>query len=317
MTKFKKYRKIDPRIWNDAKFMAMSNNGKLAFLYVLTHPHMTSLGAIRSTISGLANEFPEIESKFFNEPFAQGMLKVDKEAPFIWAPNFLLYNPPESPNVVKGWVFALNLLPECESKTQLISRAKAYLKSFGAAFAKAFDEDMVKPTAKPTRKTTRKPTAKPSRKTTANQEQEQEQEQDNRELVKNTNSLWRKEYKIYKKNCLDAYNNLLDDPDWICEQQKYNPNIDIKLTLEKALNNYWLTEEAWNKKRKQKIKSINWKSTFANALTNKLNRVYLPAGATSPSSGPAPSTYGQCQDYERRQMANLALQSIHKHGEQK
>jgi hypothetical protein len=51
-----KYRKIDPRIWNDAKFRELSDKGKLVFLFVLTHPCMTALGAMRGTMAGLAAE---------------------------------------------------------------------------------------------------------------------------------------------------------------------------------------------------------------------------------------------------------------------
>lgn len=46
-----RYRKIDSRIWNDAKFRELSDNGKLVFLMLLTHPSMTSLGAMRATVT--------------------------------------------------------------------------------------------------------------------------------------------------------------------------------------------------------------------------------------------------------------------------
>ena len=35
-----KYRKISPCIWNDAKVRELSDKGKLALLFLLTHPHM-------------------------------------------------------------------------------------------------------------------------------------------------------------------------------------------------------------------------------------------------------------------------------------
>ena len=43
------HRKIDVRIWNDQKFLSLSERGKLAFLMLLTHPMMTALGAMRGT----------------------------------------------------------------------------------------------------------------------------------------------------------------------------------------------------------------------------------------------------------------------------
>ena len=156
-----KYRKIDPRIWNDRKFRELSDDGQLAFLFVLTHPHMTMLGAMRASISGLAEEkgwTVERMRKALGEAFQKALLKVDSEASFLWAANFLRYNKPESPNVVKSWESALNLLPECELKDQLIQQVKGFAEGLGKGFQEALPEAFAK--------------AMP------NQEQEQEQEQE-------------------------------------------------------------------------------------------------------------------------------------------
>ena len=64
------YRKIDTRIWNDAKFNALSPNGKLAFLFILTNPNMTALGAMRATIEGLSAEL-RIPAEAFREVFGE------------------------------------------------------------------------------------------------------------------------------------------------------------------------------------------------------------------------------------------------------
>jgi hypothetical protein len=68
------------------------------------------------------------------------------------------------------------------------------------------------------------------------------------------------------------------------------------------------------KEKKQKISDINWKSTWQNALSSSLNRVYKDAvvKAKKSSNGPrapTPTTYAQCQDAERRTMAEQALQN--------
>ncbi|MFR1532401.1 MAG: hypothetical protein ACLSTO_01075 [Bilophila wadsworthia] len=59
-----KYRKISPCIWNDAKVRELSDKGKLALLFLLTHPHMTPLGAIRANAPGLACELGWSEKVF-------------------------------------------------------------------------------------------------------------------------------------------------------------------------------------------------------------------------------------------------------------
>lgn len=139
-----KYRKIDPRIWNDAKFMGLSDNGKLVFLFLLTHPHMTALGAMRASVPGLAAEL-RWEDKAFREAFGQalsmGIVKHDCMASFLWLPNFIKYNPPESPNVIKSWAASLDLLPECEMKTECLYRVKAFTEGLTKSFAEALPKD--------------------------------------------------------------------------------------------------------------------------------------------------------------------------------
>jgi hypothetical protein len=161
-----RYRKIDSRIWNDAKFCSLSDNGQLCFLFLLTHPHMTSLGAMRATMKGLASERRWTEKAFreaFREASGKGMLEHDETAHFVGATNFLKYNPPESPNVVRAWVGALDMIPECPLKVQLLQRVKDFLEGLSEAFAKAFREAFAKAMPNP------EPEPEP--------EQEQEQEQ--------------------------------------------------------------------------------------------------------------------------------------------
>lgn len=162
-----RYRKIDPRIWNDEKFRTMSHEGQRLFLFVLTHPSLTMIGAMRATQSGLSEELG-LDAKAFREAFGEalskGMLKYDEKAFLLWLPNFLKYNAPESPNVVKSWGSALDLLPECDLRKEVLSSAKAFIstmsKAFTEALPKAFNEDLTKAISK----------------TIPNQEQEQEQD---------------------------------------------------------------------------------------------------------------------------------------------
>ena len=142
-----RYRKVDPRIWNDAKFRRLSDSAKLVFFMLLTHPNMTALGAMRATVSGLAEELGW-ELKAFREAFqevlSEGMAEHNQKACFLSLPNFLKYNPPESPNVVKAWIGAIDLLPECEQKTLVLQRSKAFAEGLSEGFAKALPEAFAK-----------------------------------------------------------------------------------------------------------------------------------------------------------------------------
>jgi hypothetical protein len=136
-----RYRKIDPRIWNDERFRTLSERAKLAFLLVLTHPTMTCLGAMRGTVEGLAAELgwqPRTMRNAINELAAAGMIELNAAAAYVGAPRFLRYNEPEGPNsVTKAWVEAIDLVPECVEKQRLVERCRHYLRGRSDEFRRA------------------------------------------------------------------------------------------------------------------------------------------------------------------------------------
>ena len=137
-----RYRKIDPRIWNDAKFMRIGPMGQMLFLYVLTHPNMTMLGMLRSTKEAIAFERGWDLSAFnqvFELALTLGLLEYDPVG-LIACPNFLKYNEPESITVVKSWGKIQDFLPECDLYFKYLKRAKEYCQKRGEAFEKAFNE---------------------------------------------------------------------------------------------------------------------------------------------------------------------------------
>lgn len=138
-----KYRKISPRIWNDAKVRELSDKGKLAFLFLLTHPAMTPFGAIRANIPGLAFELGWTPRSFraaMNQLCEKGMAVFDEAANLIWFPNFLKYNRPESPNVIKSWAGAFEDLPECSLRDDIGKALAKLAEMLGNTFAEAFRE---------------------------------------------------------------------------------------------------------------------------------------------------------------------------------
>jgi hypothetical protein len=157
-----KYRKISPAIWNDGNFKAFSDNAKLVFFMLLTHPHTSAIGTLRAFLPGLAPELGWSEKAFreaFGEAFAKSMVKVDEKAGLIWLPKFLKHNPPESPNVVKSWVNSYEECPECALKNEVFYNIKDFAEALPEAFREAFGEAFAK--------------------SMPNQEQEQEQDKEN------------------------------------------------------------------------------------------------------------------------------------------
>ena len=94
----------------------------------------------------------------------------------------------------------------------------------------------------------------------------------------NTNT-WRENYEVYKQELESAYNNLINDSAFISHQEEFNTNVDIKLSLKKAVMNYWATVEGWKKKKASRSKEIDWKHTLTNAIS--MNKVYKPADKAS------------------------------------
>ncbi len=178
------YRKIDVRVWNDAKFVRLSNEAKLAFFALLTHPTLLAIGAMRGTLVGIAAE-TGIPGCGFDEVVAADMARFAVDSALVWLPNFMKYNPPENPNVVKAWVKNLDLLPECSMKNAVTDAMGSLLSTMPDSFQEPFATACGTPSATsdvqgaPDGLPNRSPNRSPKR--MANQEQEQEQEQEKAE----------------------------------------------------------------------------------------------------------------------------------------
>ena len=183
------YTKIERRIWNDSKFRSLSDNGKLVFFFILTHPHQTPFGAMRASVEGLAQEIGW-GTKAFGEALAEasrkGMVKVDPKACFILLPNYPKHNKPESPNVLRGWFKSLAYLPECELYFELLQNIKDFAKGWGPPFIEAMPQPYPHPSP--------------------NQEQEQEQEQEKETVSEKCQPPLNRNEKIPFKEIIDHLN---------------------------------------------------------------------------------------------------------------
>ena len=92
---------------------------------------------------------------------------------------------------------------------------------------------------------------------------------------------WRNDFEIYKSELRNSYNEFINDNEFIEKQERYHPNLNIRLSIEKSCVNYWSKEAGWKKKKASKTEDIDWKSTFINALSLKNNQVWLQKGETN------------------------------------
>lgn len=137
-----RFRKIDPRIWNDAKFASLSNEAKLLFIYLLTSPQMTVLGALPMRDTSVAAElnipYPIRYGIRYKELYDRGIAEYDERGLF-WVKNFLKYNSPDNPKVVLSWAGAVDLLPECPLLEKILNNAKTFCNQKGSAYTDAFE----------------------------------------------------------------------------------------------------------------------------------------------------------------------------------
>ena len=116
-------------------------------------------------------------------------------------------------------------------------------------------------------------------------------ELNNQELKNNTISNekveidknWKNDFDIYLEDLRSAYLEIKTDLEFIKQQESFYQNVDILKSIEKACVNYWSTPAGWKKKKQSRILDINWKSTFANAIS--LNKVYNGNSNLQPTTG--------------------------------
>lgn len=83
---------------------------------------------------------------------------------------------------------------------------------------------------------------------------------------------WKNDFQIYISECKDGYKSFMENVDLIKSQQRLNPGVNVKLSIEKGFVNFWGTEAGWKHKKKSRTKEIDWHTTIINSIT--LNKVY-------------------------------------------
>lgn len=170
-----RYRKIDVRMWNDRKFRELSDNGKLAFILLLTHPDTTQIGTIRTRVSNLADELGwqrDAMSHAIQEVTLNGMIDADEKAGLMVINNFLKYNAPSSPNAFKSWCELIDLMPECDLLDKHVARLKTFVDGLSVGMRNAIPNDLIDAIKDAMSRTNGQPCR------TQEQEQEQDQEQE-------------------------------------------------------------------------------------------------------------------------------------------
>ena len=134
------WRPVDVRLWDDRKFLACGDRARLLWLFLLTCPSLPIPGVIVGGDAALA-ELLGWASEGLREGFTElsrSGLQVRREARIVWLPNALKYQPPTSPNTVKGWAKKWDDVPEGDLKLEMWEALRIACKSWSIIFAKVF-----------------------------------------------------------------------------------------------------------------------------------------------------------------------------------
>jgi hypothetical protein len=108
-------------------------------------------------------------------------------------------------------------------------------------------------------------------------EEYKEKKNDKKDKNKHIIPLWKEKcstFEKYQEWELEEYEKIRHDQEWITQQQELNPRIDILMTLKKAHINYWSQQGGYKNIKARRGDTVDWRSTWTNALTVRMNQVW-------------------------------------------
>lgn len=138
------YRRVDQRVWGDAKFDNLSTDAKLLWFFILTGPHHNGLPGLHVVGAAASAEALRWEPALFTEAWDEietsGMAEANWRRRVVFVPNALKYQPPENPNAVKAWAKLFDVVPECELRERWLQDLIQTLAPFRPAWLEPFRE---------------------------------------------------------------------------------------------------------------------------------------------------------------------------------
>ena len=136
-----RYRTVDVRLWSDRRFLSLSDDGKLLWMFYLTCPQRLAIpGVIIGGEASLAEQLGwtvEQYRKGYQELLAKGM-RVRSEGRVVWLTNALKYQAIAGPKAMTGMAKAWDDVPEGELKTKIWEELKIACKRWASLFTKLF-----------------------------------------------------------------------------------------------------------------------------------------------------------------------------------
>lgn len=229
---------IDTGLFDDSWFMGLSKDAKLLWIYLITKCDHAGIIDFNEKLCRVQTGIEKIDEAF--KQLDNRCLTVRERYRFI--PKFIYFQYPNFPNSnAKAQNSAISRLIEFNLIKQLdngcLTLNQELTNSYGYSNGKCIDIS-------------------------------------NDEKGGVGEKTWRNDFELFKSELREEYHRLIDDAGFIAVQERLNPGIDIKLTIEKACVNFWATEAGWKHKKNSKAKSLDWKQTLINSLSMPSNKVY-------------------------------------------
>jgi hypothetical protein len=141
-----RYQKIYVQIWNDEKFIELSEPSKIFFLYLLTSPHSNLIGAFVIKKGYIAEDLKWSivrVDKAIKELVKEELILFDVKVSVVAVSNYLKYNPLENPNQFTGAVKIYKSLPRTSILSSVFNMLVTLAKRFNRPFEGASKPEAV------------------------------------------------------------------------------------------------------------------------------------------------------------------------------
>lgn len=144
------YSAISRNVQNEKAFRSLNNDAKFLYFLVRTHSNMTSIGAMRASIPGLASEYKWTEARLKKAMDAltkAGYAEIDDCASCLIITDWFNLHMPQNSKVAMGWARTLDRVPECELLYGHIENLLSLFESKKESFTQSFIIGLPKPYA--------------------------------------------------------------------------------------------------------------------------------------------------------------------------
>lgn len=133
-----RYRAIHCKIWNHRPFV--DDDTLLVMFHLLTSQQGNKIGLFRASMKMLAAEMEWDVDRYVGafEGLPEGFAFYDTSTKLIYLPGFILHNPPNNPNVLKGWAGEFDEISHCELRKMWFENMEKHSAEMGPSFSSAF-----------------------------------------------------------------------------------------------------------------------------------------------------------------------------------